>query len=49
MKLETAPDTKKSSAITDHVFAPRPSNPYLCNFRGCGLAEAAHERTTVKR
>jgi hypothetical protein len=42
-----APDTRKSSAITDHPFVPQTKRPWLC--QGCRLAEAAHSETTVKR
>jgi hypothetical protein len=49
-----APDTRKSSAITDHAYEP-PIDPEtwetiwwgLCKV--CRLAEAAHSETTVKR
>lgn len=72
--MTDSPDTRKSSAITDHPFEPRTMarwtmvdpltrfarehggdrlrvqpNPYLCGYRGCGLAEAAHAETTVQR
>lgn len=58
--MSDAPDTAKSSAITDHPFVPRVNvghyfAPYLCGWqidslgRTCNLAEAAHAETTVQR
>jgi hypothetical protein len=52
-----APDTRKSSAITDHPFVPQIERPWLCCWVYddahepviCRLAEAAHSETTVKR